>query len=109
MHLYQDKESIHISKKYFANLNSSLNNQDKSSDLHSERSNGQIQPLAVIQSFSFIGNKDKSGIKNGFGIQKWKDGSIYKGNFINNMAGGFGIFYHSDGDIHKGTFEDGIT
>ena len=56
----------------------------------------------------FIGTKNKLGKKEGFGIQKWKDGSTYKGNFINGEANGWGIFYYPNGDIHKGKFEKDI-
>ena len=44
------------------------------------------------------------GKKNGFGIQKWKDGSKYKGNYVKDQAKGWGIFYHADGDVYKGEF-----
>ena len=92
IHLYQDKDS-----------------NNKNSDPQTERSNNQAKSLTGIQKFSFIGNKDKSGKKIGFGIQKWKGGSTYKGYFNNNKQEGWGIFYNSEGDIHKGFFENGIT
>ena len=56
-----------------------------------------------------MGNKDKDGKKFGFGIQKWRDGSKFKGNFIKDCATGWGIFYHADGDIYKGQFANDIT
>jgi hypothetical protein len=46
----------------------------------------------------------KNGEKEGFGIQKWKDGAVYQGLFNNNRANGLGIFKHSDGDEFKGEF-----
>ena len=90
--------------------NISRNNQDNISEHHSEKSNGgQPQSLSGLQDLGFIGNKNnKIGKKEGFGIQKWKDGSIYKGNFINGEADGWGIFYYSDGDIFKGQFAKDI-
>ena len=71
-----------------------------------DRSNGQTQAQYPnqnqTQGFSFIGNRDMDGKKNGFGIQKWKDGSKYKGNYVRDQAKGWGIFYHADGDVYKG-------
>ena len=91
-------------------INTSLiNNTDRNTDEPSEQSNRSGQLSREINSIGFIGIKDKSGKKNGFGIQKYKDGSIYKGNYINDKSSGFGIFYHSDGDIQKGEFYNGIT
>ena len=92
LRLYQDKDSF-----------------NKNTERSSKRSNGQSKSFTGIQSLSFIGKKDKFGNKNGFGIQKWKDGNIYEGNFINNKAEGWGIFYYSDGDMYKGSFENDIT
>jgi hypothetical protein len=109
---HNDIKSINNSsfnKKFFANNFSLINNTDRNSDLPSEQSNGQVQLFTEIQSIGFIGRKDKTGKKNGFGIQKFNDGSVYKGNFINDKTSGFGIFFHSDGDIQKGEFFNGIT
>ena len=59
-----------MSKQNFINLNTSRNhNQDRTSNLPSDRSNGgQTQSFSGIQTFSFIGNKNKSGKRDGFGI-----------------------------------------
>ena len=97
---------IHSSPR---NINSFLSNQNRTSEPFSERSNSQFQSFTGMQSFSFIGIKDKSGKKNGFGIQKFTNSSIYKGNFIEDKPEGWGILYHSDGDMHKGYYENGIT
>ena len=40
--------------------------------------------------------------KLGFGIQKWKDESIFKGNLRKIKAKGWRTFNHSQGNIHKG-------
>ena len=50
-----------MSKQNFINLNTSRNhNQDKTSNLPSDRSNGgQTQSFSGIQTFSFIGNFTK--------------------------------------------------
>ena len=75
------------SNQNMLNSNSSRNNPYKTSDLPSDRSNGgQTQSFSGMQTFSFIGNKNKYGKKEGFGIQKWKDGSTYKGSFAEGKA-----------------------
>ena len=69
------KFEINQSKKNMTNNNSSRNTQEKPLDIQSDRSNGgQTQSFSGMQTFSFIGNKNKYGKKEGFGIQKWKDG-----------------------------------
>ena len=66
---------------------------------------GSILPLGSMSNsnFEYVGGK-KNGEKEGFGVQKWKDGAIYSGKFSNNRANGLGIFKHSDGDEYKGEF-----
>jgi hypothetical protein len=49
----------------------------------------------------YLGEKI-NGEKSGFGIQTWKDGAKYIGNFSEDKACGFGGFRHSDGDYYKG-------
>ncbi len=55
------------------------------------------------QNFEYVGHR-LNGMKEGFGIQKWKDGAVYKGHFHENRANGIGHFKHSDGDDYKGEF-----
>ena len=56
--------------------------------------------------FDYMGGKDENGLKEGFGVQKWKDGSKYSGMFKQNKASGLGIFIHPDGDKYQGEFEN---
>ena len=35
---------------------------------------------------TYYGEHDESGNKHGFGLQKWKDGAVYKGNFIETVS-----------------------
>lgn len=53
--------------------------------------------------FEYVGGR-VNGMKQGFGIQTWKDGAVYKGNFMENKANGLGFFKHSDGDDYRGEF-----
>lgn len=57
-------------------------------------------------SFDYTGGKDERGLKHGFGIQKWRDGTKYVGEFVHNKAVGYGKFYHPDGDIYMGEFSN---
>ena len=41
-------------------------------------------------------------MKDGFGIQIWNDGAVYKGMFKENKANGIGSFQHSDRDHYYG-------
>ena len=48
----------------------------------------------------------ENGNKQGFGIQTWVDGAVYKGYFYENKANFLGLFEHSDGDVYKGEFKE---
>ena len=57
----------------------------------------------------YIGVRDSRGYKQGFGIQKMKDGSVFRGIFTNDKVNGWGIYEHKDGDIYKGEYENDRT
>ena len=40
--------------------------------------------------------------REGFGIQSWKDGALYTGQWKGHKANGIGIFRHSDSDEYRG-------
>ena len=42
--------------------------------------------------------------RHGFGINKWKSGAVYEGEWLNDKTHGKGIFWHSGGDIYIGEF-----
>lgn len=50
--------------------------------------------------------KDKD-IRQGKGMQVWKDGTIYEGWWLNNHANGRGRIIHADGDMYEGDWKDG--
>ena len=41
-------------------------------------------------------------MKHGYGVQVWKDGAKYEGNWRLNKACGHGKFWHVDGDVFEG-------
>jgi len=47
-------------------------------------------------------NYNQSNIKQGFGVQVWKDGAKFAGYFLNNKANGPGRFNHIEGDDYAG-------
>jgi hypothetical protein len=40
------------------------------------------------------------------GLHLWKDGSIYEGEWENNLANGRGRIIHADGDCYEGEWVD---
>jgi hypothetical protein len=41
-------------------------------------------------------------MRDGYGVQKWLDGSIYEGNWKEDKSHGYGKLIHSDGNIYDG-------
>ena len=68
------------------------------------RSNLSIIPNS--KPIDYIGNRDNNGLKTGFGIQKWSNGTIFKGNFKNDRINGWGIVTYSSQNIFKGKFSN---
>lgn len=40
--------------------------------------------------------------RNGEGVYKYSDGSLYSGTFLNGEKNGNGIYYYANGDIYEG-------
>ena len=80
------------------------NNHNQNKNCNNEENNKKLE-----NDYDFIGIRDSQGKKNGFGIQKWNDGSKFTGIFVNDQAMGWGIFIHDDGDVYKGEFSNDIT
>merc|ERR1719221_250880 len=40
--------------------------------------------------------------RDGDGVQKWPDGSVYRGQFKEDKAHGYGTFEHVDGGVYAG-------
>ena len=51
----------------------------------------------------YIGETFNS-VRHGFGIQTWKDGAEYIGDWKDHKASGAGRFRHADGDVYLGIF-----
>ena len=46
--------------------------------------------------------------QNGFGVEKWNDGSYYEGNFKKGMKAAEGLYHCSDGSYYKGNWENNL-
>ena len=44
--------------------------------------------------------------RNGFGVQVWKNGSCYEGEWRNDRANGYGRLIHPDGEYYEGEFSN---
>lgn len=54
----------------------------------------------------YVCQKNRSGLKEGFGICHWKNGNVYKGYYKNDKVNGYGVLNHSGGDSYMGEFHD---
>ena len=66
--------------------------------------------LYKSKNYTYYGNKDSNGLKQGFGIVKWTDKSELKSIFENNKINTYGIFtdYQIDFSIFCGKYKDNI-
>ena len=75
----------------------------------SQYTNDNITTDMGSPGIEYIGTKNSKGNKQGFGIQKMRDGSKFRGIFNDDKANGWGIYEHKDGDIYKGEYENDRT
>jgi hypothetical protein len=59
-------------------------------------------PYMLDNEAVYQGQWTRSGLREGKGIQVWKDGSKYKGYWKNDQANSFGRMIHADGDCYYG-------
>lgn len=91
------KNNVQLKRAEFKSPGSDLNSAS-TPELENKKT-----PFGNNTNFEYFGERT-NGEKEGFGIQKWKDGAIYIGQFQANRAFGLGVFKHSDGDEYKGEF-----
>lgn len=53
---------------------------------------------------SYEGQINKDGEKHGSGIYRWIDGSIYEGNYLNDLRHGHGRFLWANGESYEGDY-----
>ena len=75
----------------------------------SQYTNENITTDIAVPGTEYIGGKDAKGNKQGFGIQKMRDGSRFRGMFSNDKANGWGIYEHKDGDMYQGEYQNDRT
>ena len=61
----------------------------------------------IISKFEYMGNFEANK-KNGYGTEKYPDGSIYEGNFIDNKKNGHGIYSFPNNEYYEGNFENDL-
>ena len=81
----------------------------KTQTLLSQYTNENITTEDGSPGSEYIGTRDSKGNKQGFGIHKMRDGSKFRGIFINNKVNGWGIYEHKDGDVYRGEYENDRT
>ena len=59
-------------------------------------------PYELDNGSIYHGQWTKEGLREGKGIQIWKDGSKYEGYWKNDQANGLGRLIHADGDCYQG-------
>jgi len=55
---------------------------------------------------TYRGDLNRVGQKHGFGIYRWPDGSVFKGNFKNDLRHGNGRFLWSNGESYEGEYQE---
>ena len=91
-------------RNYKKRGNSNINNQSIS---HYTNDNANTDTGTI--KVEYIGGRDSQGLKQGFGIQKMRDGNRFRGIFTSDKVTGWGIYEHRDGDVYQGEYENDRT
>lgn len=52
--------------------------------------------------------EDKGGLRWGLGVQRWRDGSLFAGQFVRDASDGFGCWRFSDSAVYEGQVAGGV-
>ena len=63
-------------------------------------------PVLMENQAIYIGEWNQNNLRNGKGVQKWPDGSMYEGYWENDKANGKGRLIHANGDVYEGDWKD---
>ncbi|CDW82395.1 UNKNOWN [Stylonychia lemnae] len=66
------------------------------------RSVTTLKPVEVDENAVYVGEWSKDGLRQGKGLQIWKDGSRYEGYWKNDMAQYHGRMIYPDGEVYDG-------
>jgi hypothetical protein len=55
---------------------------------------------------NYLGDINKQGLANGFGVGVYANGNIYEGKWMNGKKHGEGIYSFSDGELYEGMFSE---
>lgn len=66
--------------------------------------NGQGQLRSTVGDAGYTGEW-KNGLKSGYGSEKWEDGTLYEGNFLEDQKHGNGKFTWPDRATYEGQFQ----
>ena len=62
--------------------------------------------LPILNSTSTLTHTEfANGLRNGKGIYKYPDNSVYEGEYKNDKKHGKGIFRYSNGDVYDGSYK----
>ena len=64
--------------------------------------------IEIWKDGSFYKGEYKNNKKEGIGYFKWKDGTIYEGEFYNDQMSGFGIITYINNNKYEGQFKNGL-
>ena len=74
-------------------------------NLSTNRSNRYFKEVVQDDGSVYIGEWNND-LKEGKGILTFQDGSKYEGYFVNDLPKGKGRLIHTNGDIYEGEFQD---
>ena len=89
-----------------------IKNENANSTLEKSRNYEKVQEMlsdSVESSHLSLNSKGEAKAKwyrHGYGVNKWKSGAVYEGEWLNNKTHGKGTFWHSGGDIYIGEFDN---
>lgn len=66
----------------------------------------EVGPVEYIATQAVYKGQMKNGLRHGYGVQVWTDGSKYEGEWKNDKTNGYGRLIHSDGDVYEGEWID---
>ncbi len=81
----------------------------KESDrVHIQRLVDEITPRMKRISIGYEGQSDAVGQSHVTGVNRYANGDVYEGQFMNNQKNGRGLYRYANGDVYEGEYKDDV-
>ena len=100
----ENRKKMGLIFNQFTKLENQIQQLSKKLDINNINNQQELKGIKNGYNWRYVGQA-VNGLREGKGIEYWKDGNRYEGDFRNDAKEGKGIYYFKDGRTEKGNWK----